>query len=49
MREIKIFKTEKGLENWIENNKNDYQFEIIFVNNAYGVEYKPLLKIEWAD
>jgi hypothetical protein len=49
MIETKYFKSYQSLKNWIKKNHNDYQYEVIFVHNGYGVEYKPLLKIEWAD
>lgn len=49
MWNTKLFKSYQGLKNWIKKNHNDYQYEIIFVNNGYGVEYRPLKKIVWAD
>lgn len=33
----------KEMLEWCEKWKNKYQFRTIFVNNAWAVEYKPLL------
>jgi hypothetical protein len=33
------------MEAWIERNKHRIQYEEIFVNNAYAVEYRPLRRI----
>jgi hypothetical protein len=41
----KTFETKKQLDNWIARNKNKYRYEIIFINNGYGVEYKELYNI----
>lgn len=41
---IKEFKTkEQSLKFW-QRNENKYQMQEVFINNAYGIEYKPLLK-----
>jgi len=45
MWEIKIFKTEKSLKNWLEKNKNKYQIIQVFVNNSFALEVKRLRKI----
>lgn len=45
MWKTKIFKTDEELQKWINRNYNRYQWHQIFVNNAYGVEYKPLIKL----
>lgn len=45
MWEIKTFKTQKQLNNFILKNKNKIQYNIIFVNNGFGIEYKKLIKI----
>jgi hypothetical protein len=42
---IKIFKTKKSLNKFIEKNQHKIQWEEIFVNNGYGVEYRKLRKI----
>jgi hypothetical protein len=45
MWKTKTFKTKQAYDRWIERNRNKYQWNEIFVNNAYGVEYRELLKI----
>lgn len=45
MWKIKEFKTRQQFENFWERNKNRYQMEEVFINNAYGIEYKPLLRM----
>ena len=45
MWEIKIFKTKEQMNNFINKNKNKMQYNEIFINNAYGIEYRKLLKI----
>lgn len=45
MWKIKTFKTQKQLNNFILKNKNKIQYNIIFVNNGFGIEYKQLIKI----
>ena len=42
---IKEFKTREQLESFIDKNKDKIQYEEIFVNNAYAVEYRLLKKI----
>jgi hypothetical protein len=39
------FKTLEEAEKWIRENNNKYQMEIIFVQDAYGVEYTKLRTI----
>lgn len=45
MWEVKIFASREAMEKWISKNKNKIQHEEIFVNNAFGVEYKKLKKL----
>ena len=42
---IKEFKTRQQFENFWNRNQNKYQMKEVFINNAYGIEYKPLLKV----
>jgi len=42
---IKEFKTKEQFKKFLEKNKNKYQMQEVFINNAYGIEYKPLLKL----
>ena len=49
MWKTKLFKKPETLRKWVEKNKHNYQMVIIFVHNAYGLEYRPLKKIVWQD
>lgn len=42
MWDTKIFKTREAMQSWIEKNDHKMQWNEIFVNNAYGVEYRKL-------
>lgn len=42
---IKEFKTREKMQEFINKNKNNIQYSEVFINNAYGIEYKKLLKI----
>lgn len=43
--EQKTFKTDEERKKWKEANKDKYQIDDIFVNNGYGIEYRPLKKV----
>lgn len=45
MWEIKEFKTRQEFEDFWNKNQNKYQMTEVFINNAYGIEYRPLLKM----
>ena len=45
MWQIKKFKTYEKYSEWVIKNKTRYQITEIFINNAYGVEYRPLITI----
>lgn len=45
MWQIKKFKTFEAYANWIDSNKHKYQIEPLFINNAWGLEYKLLRKV----
>ena len=45
MWKTKCFKTQEERDRWIEKNGNRYQWEIIFINNGYAVEYRKLRKV----
>lgn len=45
MWKIKEFKTREEMEKFIDKNKNKIQYEEVFINNSYGITYKPLIKI----
>jgi len=42
MWDTKIFMTSAARNRWINRNSGKYQIVEIFINNAYGVEYKKL-------
>jgi hypothetical protein len=39
---IKKFKTRRELVAWTATRGHRYQWHEVFINNAYGVEYRPL-------
>ena len=41
----KYFRTKESMNNWLQKNKNKIQYNELFVNNAYGIEYRKLIKI----
>jgi len=45
MWDTKYFKTLLEAQVWMNAHKSIYQMELIFVNNGYGVEYRPLRKL----
>lgn len=45
MWETKIFKTLNAMNNWIAKHDGRVQWQQIFVNNAYGVEWRPFVKV----
>lgn len=45
MWETKYFRNERQMNAWINENKNKYRIDVIFVNNGYAVEYKPIKSI----
>lgn len=40
MWDIKDFDTEQDMMDWILENQEAYQYDIVFINNGYAVEYK---------
>jgi hypothetical protein len=42
---IKTFKTFQEMQNFVNKNIDKIQYNQIFLNNEYGIEYKKLLKI----
>lgn len=46
---IKTFKTLDKQRDFIKKYSNKYQIEIIFINNGYAVEYRPLKIIKFDD
>ena len=47
MWETKTFKTKEKMNNFINKNKNKIQYNEIFINNAYGIEYRKIKKISF--
>lgn len=45
MWKIKEFKTQKSQDDWIAKNAQRYRITIIFINNGYAVEYRPLVRV----
>ena len=42
---IKEFKTREAFNKFWNNNINKYQMTEVFINNSYGIEYKPLMRV----
>lgn len=42
---IKTFKTKDSMSKFIDKNKGKIQFNEIFINNSYAIEYRKLRKI----
>ena len=38
----KVFKTKEAMKRFLEKNGHKIQYEEIYVNNAYGIEYRKL-------
>lgn len=45
MWRIKTFKTKQAMEKFLDKNGHKIQWVEIFVNNAYGIEYRKLRHI----
>lgn len=42
MWQIRHFKTAKTQQRWIDANQRHAQIEVLFVNNGFAVQYRPL-------
>ena len=42
MWQIKTFTTRLAMDKWLARNEHNIQWHEIFVNNAYGVEFRKL-------
>lgn len=45
MWETKLFKTEQAFYRFIEKHERTHQIVVIYVNNAWGVEYRKLRRV----
>lgn len=45
MWKTRIFKKKETFQKWVEQQSHKYQWHEIFVNNAYGIEYRKLRRI----
>lgn len=43
---LKKFKTEAAMAAWIKKMRSRVQYDIIYINNGYAVEYRPLIIID---
>ena len=41
----KVFKTKVAMEKFINKNAGKIQWVEIFINNAYGIEYRKLIRV----
>lgn len=44
MWQTKTFKTKEAFQKWIDDKSHNYQWNEIFINNGYGVEFR---KLRW--
>lgn len=42
---IKIFKTREKANAWLEKNEHKIQWQEVFVNNAWAIEYRKLRRV----
>ncbi len=42
MWKIRTFKTRKAMLKWLASHEHSIQWREVFVNNAYGLEYRPI-------
>ena len=42
---IKTFKTKEMMNKFIEKNRSKIQYQEVFINNAYGIEYRKLVRV----
>lgn len=42
---VKTFKTKSAMQNFIARNRGKIQWQEIFVNNSYAIEYRKLRKV----
>ena len=42
-----FFKTAEARDNYIRKNKHRIQYEIVYINNGYGIEYRKLKRIRF--
>jgi hypothetical protein len=42
MWQTKTFKTREAMEKWLKKREGRIQYTQIFINNGYGVEWRPL-------
>ena len=40
--QFKSFKTKEKMQDWLDKNKNKIQYEEIFIDNGFAVEYRKL-------
>jgi hypothetical protein len=45
MWETKIFKTKESFNKWVDTQGHKCQWVEIFINNAYGVDYRKLKRV----
>lgn len=45
MWEYREFKTQAALDKFIEKHGHKIQYEIIYINNSFGIEYRKLRRV----
>jgi len=45
MWQLRTFKTKELMQKFINKNKGKIQYQEVFINNGYAIEYKKLIRI----
>jgi hypothetical protein len=45
MWQAKTFKTHEAMETFIQKHKSKIQYQEVFINNGYAIEYRKLIKV----
>jgi hypothetical protein len=45
MWQAKTFKTHEAMEAFIQKHKSKIQYQEVFINNGYAIEYRKLIKV----
>ena len=45
MWQNKTFKTHEAIQKFIDKNKNRIQYQEVFINNGYAIEYRKLIRV----
>jgi hypothetical protein len=46
---MKVFRTKESMQKFLDRNKNKIQWREVFINNAWAIEYRKLIIVQWKD